>query len=208
MKTALAALLFVSTAALALDRPKLQIINAAPRAVEVFWLKPDGGRVSNGKIEPGADNIIGTSIGHRFVIADGEKETEVVSKEPVQGFRYDPAAPDGVPAFYTQRTSAGGFPIVASARVNPYALKEVAYLLGLMLAHRPDVRQAMTDSGARMVIMAHDEFTTDLPEFARLAAEPVKGYEKLSAKAYWDVARQVCERESSRILGGRRAELV
>ena len=41
---------------------------------------------------------------------------------------------DGVPAFYTQRVSAGGFPIVASARVNPYALKGAAYLVDLMLA--------------------------------------------------------------------------
>ena len=51
--------------------------------------------------------------------------------------------------------------------MNPYALKEAAYLVDLMLAKRPDVRAAMIKSGARMCIMAHDEFTTDLPEFAR-----------------------------------------
>lgn len=187
MKNILAALLCLSMPALALDRPKLQIINAAPHAVEVFWLKPDGGRVPNGKIEPGKDSIIGTTLGHRFVIVDGSEETEVVSKVPVQGFRYDPSAKDGAPACYTQRTSADGFPIVATAKTNPYALKEVAHLLSLMLAHRPDVRQAMIDSGARMIIMAHDEFTTDLPEFARMAAEPVKGFENLTAKTYWDV---------------------
>ncbi len=198
MKTALAALLFFSMPAMSLDRPKLQIINASPHTVEVFWLKPDGGRVSNGKIEPGADNIIGTSIGHRFVIVDGHKETEVITKVPVQGFRYDPASKDGVPACYTQRTNADGFPIVATAKVNHYALKEVAHLLSLMLAHRPDVRQAMTDSGARMIIMAHDEFTTDLPEFARLADKPVKGYEIMSPKAYWDVR--------ARGLGGSRTD--
>lgn len=198
MKTALATLLFLSTAALALDRPKLQIINAAPNAVEVFWVNPEGGRVANGKIESGADNIIGTSIGHRFVIVDGAKQTEVVSKVPVQGFRYDPAAKDGVPACYTQRTSAGGFPIVATAKVNPYALREVAHILGLMLAHRPDVRQAMSDSGARMIILAHDEYTTDLPEFARLADKPVEGYENLTAKTYWDVR--------ARGLGGSRTD--
>jgi hypothetical protein len=198
MKTALAALLFLSTPLLALDRPKLQIINASPHAVEVFWLKPDGSRVSNGKIKPGEDNIIGTSIGHRFVIVDSNKETEVVSKVPVQGFRYDPAAKNGVPACYTQHTSACGFPIVATAKVNPYALKEVAHLLSLMLAHRPDVSQAMTDSGARMIIMAHDEYTTDLLEFARLADKPVKGYENLSPKAYWDVR--------ARGLGGSRTD--
>jgi hypothetical protein len=198
MKNTLAALLFIATSALALDRPKLQIINAAPHAVEVFWLKPDDGRVSNGKIEPGKDSIIGTTLGHHFVIVDGTQETEVVSKVPVQGFRYDPAVKDGVPACYTQRTSADGFPIVATARVNPYALKEVAHLLSLMLAHRPDVRQAMIDSGSRMIILAHDEFTTDLPEFARLTDEPVKGYESLPAKTYWDVR--------ARGLGGSRTD--
>ncbi|WP_395745297.1 zinc-dependent peptidase [Prosthecobacter sp.] len=187
MKTLLAILLLVSSAALALDRPKLQIINAAPHAVEVFWINPEGGRVPNGRIEPGKDNIIGTTLGHRFVIVDGTRETEVVSKVPVQGFRYDPAAKDGVPACYTQRESAHGFPIVATAKTNPYALKEVAYLLNLMLDHRPDVRQAMIDSGARMIIMAHDEFTTDLPEFARMADKPVKGFETLAARTYWNV---------------------
>ena len=72
MKTAIAALLLVSTAALALDWPKLQIINAAPNAIEVFWEMNDGHRVSNGKIEAGKDRIIGTTIGHHFVIVDGE----------------------------------------------------------------------------------------------------------------------------------------
>ena len=186
MKTLIIALGFIATTTLALDRPKLQIINAAPREVEVFWVKPDGGRVPNGKIAPGHDNILGTTLGHRFVIVDGQKETEVVCKVRVQGFRYDPETKDGIPACYTQRESAHGFPIVATAKTNPIALKEVAYLLNLMLDHRPDVRQAMIDSGARMIIMAHDEYTTDLPEFARLAHEPVKGYEALSAKAYWD----------------------
>ncbi|WP_395753246.1 hypothetical protein [Prosthecobacter sp.] len=186
MKALLILLSCIATPALALDRPKLQIINAAPNAVEVFWINQEGARVPNGRIEPGKDNIIGTTIGHRFVIEDGKRETEVVSKVPVQGFRYDPATPDGVPAIYTQRESAHGFPIVATAKTNPYALKEVAYLLDIMLQHRPDVRQAMIDSGARMIIMAHDEFTTDMPEFASMAAEPMKGFEKLSGKDYWD----------------------
>ncbi len=184
MKTALASLLLVSTAALALDRPKLQIINAAPNAVEVFWLNPDGQRVSNGKIEPGKDRIIGTTLGHRFVIVDGGKNTEVESKVRVQGLRYDPAAKDGAPSFYTQRASAGGFPIVASAKVSPYAVKEAVYLVDMMLARRSDVRAAMIASGARLCILAHNEFTTDQPEFALL--EPVKGFETLGAKNYWD----------------------
>ncbi len=168
----------------ALDRPKLQIINASPNAVEVFWLAPNGERVANGKIAPTQHLIIGTSLGHQFVIVDGDQETKVVSQARVQGFRYDPAAKDGVPTFYTQRASAGGFPIVASAKVNPFAVKEAVYLVDLMLSKRPDVREAMTVSGARLCILAHNEFTMDQPEFAHLG--PVEGYEALTPREYWD----------------------
>ncbi|MFN0074972.1 MAG: hypothetical protein ACKVY0_00710 [Prosthecobacter sp.] len=184
MKLTTTLLLLASTAAPALDRPKLQIINAAPNAVEVFWEMNDGHRVSNGTIEPGKDKIIGTTIGHRFVIVDGKHETDVVSKVRVQGFRHDPTAKDGVPAYYTQRVSANGFSIVASAKVSPYALKEAEYLVNLMLAKRPDVREAMIASGARLCILAHNEFTMDQPEFAHLS--PVKDYEALTAKEFWD----------------------
>lgn len=179
-------LLAVSSAALALDRPKLQIINAGEKAVEVFWVAPDGKRVPNGKIEPGKDSIIGTSLGHRFVIVDDGKETEVVSQVPVQAFRHDPGAKDGVPAFYTQIFYAHGYPICGSARVSPYALKEAAYLADLMLAKRPDVREAMIASGSRLCILAHDEFTTDQPEWKWLDKVPVAGIEGISIKDYRD----------------------
>jgi hypothetical protein len=186
MKIAPLLLFAVSTAALALDRPKLQILNAGEKAVEVFWLAPDGKRVSNGKIEPGKDNIIGTSLGHRFVIVDDGKETEVVSQVPVQAFRHDPRAKDGVPAFYTQVVRAHGYPICASAKVNPYALKEAAYLADLMLAKRSDVRAAMIASGSRLCILAYDEYTTDQPEWAWLGKVPERGFEGISIKDYRD----------------------
>lgn len=119
----------------------------------------------NGSVEPGKNTIITTTIGHRFAIVGREDKTEatVTSEVPVQGFRFG-----GVPAFYTQLHAAGGLPIVASAKVNPYALHETAYLLDLMLAARPDVRAAIIKSGGRMCIMAHDEYTTDLPEWSHL----------------------------------------
>ncbi len=55
-----------------------------------------------------------------------------------------------------------------------------------MLAKRPEVRNAMIKSGARLCIMARNEFTTDLPEFVRLSGEKVTGFEAVSAKDYWD----------------------
>jgi dipeptidyl-peptidase-4 len=77
--------------------------------------------------------------------------------------------------FHKKYVSANGYPIVASGTVNDYALKEAAYLVNLMLAKRPDVREAMIKSGSRLCIIAHNEFTTDVPEFAWL-----------KPKDYWD----------------------
>ncbi len=80
-----------------------------------------------------------------------------------------------VDPFHKKYVDAGGYPIVASEKVNDYALKEAAYLVNLMLAQRPDVKAAMIKSGSRLCIIAHNEFTTDLPEFAWL-----------KPKDYWD----------------------
>ncbi len=74
----------------------------------------------------------------------------------------------GLPDFYAKHVDAGGYPVVGSAKVSDYALKEAAWLIKLMLAKRPDVRKAMVESGSRMVVMAHDEFTTDVPEHAHM----------------------------------------
>lgn len=186
MKPTILALSLLTMTASALDRPKLQILNAGERSVEVFWIAPDGKRVPNGKIEPGKDSIIGTSLGHRFVIVDENKETEVVSRVSVQAFRHDPAAKDGVPSFYSQVVHASGYPICGSAKVSPYALKEAAYLADLMLAKRPDVREAMIASGSRLCILAHDEFTTDQPEWKWLSTVPVPGFENIPTKDYRD----------------------
>ncbi len=166
-----------------LERPQLQIINGSHQTVDVFWLKPDGERVSNGSVEPGQDTIIGTTLGHRFAVVGRKDGTEslVTAEVPVQAFRFG-----GVPAFYTQHASAGGFPIVASEKVSPHALKEAVYLIDLMLAKRPDVREAMIKSGARLCILAHNEFTTDQPEWKWLAQEPVPGFEDVSARDYRD----------------------
>ena len=172
-----------SAASFAQDRPKLQIINGSDQTVDCFWLKPDGERVRNGSVEPGKNTIIDTTLGHRFVIVDRGNKSEVslMSEVLVQAYRVS-----GVPAFYTQRADASGFPVVASAKVNPYALKEAVYIVDMMLDRRPDVREAMINSGARLSILAHDEFTTDQPEWAWMAEEPVKGYEGISARDYRD----------------------
>jgi len=190
---AIAALFLSSPATGAKDeapapRPRLQIINGSNQPIDIFWIKSDTERVKNASVEPGKDTIFTTSLGHNFEIVGRSDEftTTVTSEVLVQAYRFDPAGRNGAPAFYTQSISAHGFPIVASAKVNPYALKEAAYLVNIMLAKRPDVREAMIKSGARMCIMAHNEYTTDMPEFARMAKGENGELPGVSNKDFWD----------------------
>ena len=81
----------------------------------------------------------------------------------------------GLDPFYTKYVSADGYPIVASEKVNDYALKEAAFLVNTMLRTRPDVRKAMIQSGSRLIIMAYNEYTTDLPE-----------QRNMTPKDFWD----------------------
>lgn len=65
--------------------------------------------------------------------------------------------------------AAEGIPVVATARVRPEAVAEAVWLIDRMLEKRPDVARAIARSPVRFVVMAHDEFTTDVPEHADLA---------------------------------------
>lgn len=172
----------------ATEATQLQIINGSKEVIDVFWQASDSKRVPNCSIEPGKSESIHTTLGNRFIVVGREDKVErtVTYKVPIQGFRFDPAGKDGIPVYYTQRQRVRGFPIVASAKVNPYALKEAAYICGLMLAKRPDVLDAMTQSGAQLAILAHDEFTCDLPECASYANELVPDFEAFPARDFWD----------------------
>ena len=77
--------------------------------------------------------------------------------------------------FYGKCTMVGRLPVVSSDRVDDRAHQEAAYLIASMLEHRPEVIDAVGDSGTRFVIMAPVEMTTDVPEHSDL--EP---------PAYWD----------------------
>ncbi|MEZ6127850.1 MAG: hypothetical protein R3C59_04150 [Planctomycetaceae bacterium] len=91
--------------------------------------------------------------------------------------------------FYSKYVSANGYPIIASDKVSDYALLEARYLVNLMLAKRPDVRDAMINSGSRLIVMSHDEFTTQIPEHSHLRP-----------KDFWDAR--------ARGLGGSRTDPV
>jgi len=87
--------------------------------------------------------------------------------EVIQRFGLDPV--------YAICTMVGELPIVSSDRVDERAHLEAAWLIGRMLAHRPEVIDAVGGSGTRFVIMATTEMTTDVPEHADLVPP-----------AYWD----------------------
>ena len=67
--------------------------------------------------------------------------------------------------FYEQWIDVGGLPVLASAKVNPYAVKEAAWLIGKMIGHRPDVLRAMVGNKTRFSVIAHTEIITEIPEY-------------------------------------------
>ena len=91
-------------------------------------------------------------------------------------FKVEVPPPDmKLDAFYKKYVNANGYPIVSSEKVDDHALLEAAYLVELLLHQRPDVREAMVRSGSRMTVIAHNEFTTDIPE-----------HRDFKPKDYWD----------------------
>ena len=111
--------------------------------------------------------MVGCLLLQNFALAADEPNVSFAVTQPPAELKVDP--------FYKKFTSVGGYPIVASEKVNDYALKEAAYLIGMMMAERPDVLKTMIASGSRMCILGHNEYTTDLPEFAHF-----------KPKDYWD----------------------
>ena len=78
-------------------------------------------------------------------------------------------------AFYQKYLDVDGLPVVGSANVSDFALREAAWIIRQMLAGREDILRALAENRVRVAVMAWNEFTTDVPEHSRL--EP---------KAYWD----------------------
>jgi alpha-glucosidase len=107
--------------------------------------------------------------------ADPQKVTEV-PQDLRETLKLDP--------FYQKHTSAGGLPVLSSARVSDAGLIEAAYLINQMLAEREDILKALIKARARFVVMAPTEMTTDVPE-----------QRNMTPKDYWD--------KRARGLGGR-----
>ena len=82
----------------------------------------------------------------------------------------------GLDPFYTKYVSAHGLPVVGSAKVSDFALREAAYLVDQMLSHRPEIRDAMIKNKIRVAVMAYSERTTDIPE-----------HRDMKPKDYWNI---------------------
>jgi len=185
---------------------RLQVFNRSIEPADIEALDAHGGRTAAGEVAPGGNTILVAAPGQRYSLIGRESraEEQAVASQPVKAVVFRPGAsgPDDeaagvgrvipppaalkVDPFHAKFTSAHGFPIVASAAVSDFALLEAAYLVDALLAARPDVRRALVESGARLCILGHDEYTTDLPEFAFLAATPMEGFPGISGRDFWD----------------------
>ena len=74
----------------------------------------------------------------------------------------------GLDVFYQKHVDVGGFSIVSSKIVSDYALLEAAYLIRQMVGPRDDILKAMAKNKVRFAIMAHNEYTTQIPEHSDL----------------------------------------
>ena len=75
-----------------------------------------------------------------------------------------PPAAFGFNEFYKKYTDAFGIPIISSEKVPNNALLMARDIVNYMLVKRMDIRTALIERKARVLIMAETEMETDLPE--------------------------------------------
>jgi cyclophilin family peptidyl-prolyl cis-trans isomerase len=77
--------------------------------------------------------------------------------------------------FYKKHIAVAGFPILGSATVSDHALGEAGWVVRHVVGKRDDILQSMAANKVRLVVMAWDEYTTDVPE-----------HSQLQPKVFWD----------------------
>ena len=70
--------------------------------------------------------------------------------------------------FWQQWINIEGFPVLASAQVNPYAVKELTWLIGQMFRDRTDFLTALAEAGQTFTLIAYNEIVSDIPEMQDL----------------------------------------
>ena len=71
--------------------------------------------------------------------------------------------------FWQQWINIEGFPVLASAKVSPYATKELAWQIGQMFRDRPDFLKELAKIGETFTLIGHDEVMGDIPEMQHLS---------------------------------------
>ena len=105
-------------------------------------------------------SILGFVLGVLGVLQGQGQNVTAVPEEVRQRFQLAP--------FYQKYLQVCGLPVVGSSKVSDPALKEAAWLVRQMLDGREGILQAMARNKTRFVVMAWNEFTTDVPEHASL----------------------------------------
>ena len=77
--------------------------------------------------------------------------------------------------FYQKCLMIDGLPVLGSAKVSDAALREASWIIRRMLSAHPEIIGTLKENGVRVVVMAHNEYTTDVPEQA-----------DWDRKEYWD----------------------
>ncbi len=75
--------------------------------------------------------------------------------------------------FYVKYLDASGIPIVSSRVASDPALRAACRIVRAMVSARDDVYQAILRNRGRVGVMARTEMTTDIPEHAFLASDPM-----------------------------------
>jgi len=99
--------------------------------------------------------------------SSGEKSSQL-EKPVVAGYKQvmitAPPASLGLDTFYKKYADAFGIPIVSSEKVPDDAVLIARDIVNYMLIKRVDVRSALINRKARVLVMAQTEMETDLPE--------------------------------------------
>lgn len=86
-------------------------------------------------------------------------EVKPLAKEQAEEYKLDPS-------FFKKATMAQGILIATSAKVTDYTHLEAAYLFEKVMSDlRPDIAQRIRDQKVLCVLLAHDELTSDVPQF-------------------------------------------
>lgn len=119
----------------------LSCSNTSPQATPV---SQQAAVAESAECEPGSKEAL---------VSDYE---QVMVTAPPDSLNLDP--------FYRKYADAFGIPITSSEKVPNDALLMARDIVNYMLMKRMDVREALIDRGARVLVMAETEMETDLPE--------------------------------------------